>query len=60
LGDITTIIIAQRISSIQEADTIIVMHEGEIESMGDHETLLEISPIYKEIYESQEKGVIKE
>ncbi|NLY45664.1 MAG: ABC transporter ATP-binding protein [Tissierella sp.] len=60
LGDVTTIIIAQRISSIQHADRILVMHEGEIESSGSHETLLEISPIYREIYESQEKGVIGE
>ncbi|MGB4501328.1 MAG: ABC transporter ATP-binding protein [Natronincolaceae bacterium] len=58
LADITTIIIAQRISSIQYADRIIVMHEGEIESFGDHETLLDISPIYREIYESQEKGLV--
>lgn len=57
LGDITTIIIAQRIASIQKANRIIVMHEGEIESFGDHETLLKKSPIYREIYESQQKGV---
>lgn len=60
LGDLTTILIAQRISSIQHADRIIVLHEGEIESSGTHETLLKISPIYREIYESQEKGVIGE
>lgn len=60
LGNITTLIIAQRISSIQSADLIIVMHEGEIESMGNHQALLELSPIYREIYQSQEKGVIKE
>ncbi|WFA07992.1 ABC transporter ATP-binding protein [Tissierella sp. Yu-01] len=60
LSHITTIIIAQRISSIQHADRIIVMHEGEIESLGDHETLMNISPIYREIYESQQKGVIAE
>ena len=58
LGGITTIIIAQRISSVQEADRIIVMDGGEIESFGDHNTLLKISPIYKEIYESQQKGVV--
>ncbi len=58
LVDVTTIIIAQRISSIQYADRIIVMHEGKIESFGDHETLLDISPIYREIYESQEKGLV--
>ncbi len=56
LGHITTFIIAQRISSIQHADRIIVMHEGQIESMGDHETLINTSPIYGEIYESQQKG----
>ncbi|HLR21659.1 MAG TPA: ABC transporter ATP-binding protein [Tissierellaceae bacterium] len=60
LGDITTIIIAQRISSIQYADRIMVMHKGEIESFGNHESLLEKSSIYKEIYESQEKGVVGE
>lgn len=60
LGNITTIIIAQRISSIQHADRIIVMHEGEIESFGDHKTLMDISPIYREIYESQQKGVVGE
>lgn len=58
LGHITTIIIAQRIASIQYADRIIVMHEGRIESMGDHETLKNTSPIYREIYESQQKGVV--
>lgn len=57
LKDITTIIIAQRISSIQHADKIIVMHEGKIESMGDHNTLMAKSPIYREIYQSQLKGV---
>lgn len=58
LGDVTTIIIAQRIASLQGADRIMVMHEGEIESFGDHETLLKSSPIYREIYDSQQKGVI--
>ncbi len=58
LGNVTTIIIAQRISSIQHADRIFVMNEGEIESTGTHESLMEVSPIYKEIYESQQKGVV--
>ena len=58
LSGVTTIIVAQRISSIQHADRIIVMHEGRIESMGTHEELIEKSPIYREIYESQQKGVI--
>lgn len=60
LSHITTIIIAQRISSIQHADRIIVMHEGEIESFGNHDTLMNSSLIYREIYESQQKGVIAE
>lgn len=58
LKGVTTIIIAQRISSIQHADKIIVMNEGAIESIGNHETLLRVSPIYREIYESQQKGVV--
>ena len=60
LGHVTTIIIAQRISSIQHADRIIVIHEGKIESMGSHEELIEKSHIYREIYVSQQKGVIGE
>lgn len=58
LQGVTTIIIGQRISSIQHADRIIVLHEGQIESVADHETLLKTSPIYREIYESQQKGVV--
>lgn len=57
LNDVTTIIIAQRVSSIQHADRILVMNEGEIESIGKHEELLVSSPVYREIYESQQKGV---
>lgn len=57
LNDVTTIIIAQRVSSIQHADRVLVMNEGEIESLGKHEELFISSPIYKEIYESQQKGV---
>lgn len=58
LKSVTTIIIAQRISSIQHADRIFVMNEGKIESIGKHDSLMENSPIYKEIYESQQKGVV--
>ncbi len=58
LSDVTTIIIAQRISSIQHADRVLVMNEGKIESLGIHEELLINSPTYKEIYESQQRGVI--
>lgn len=60
LGDVTTMIIAQRIASIQHADRIIVLHEGQIESVGNHDELMEISSIYREIYESQQKGVVGE
>ena len=53
----TKIIIAQRISSVEHADKIIVLNGGSVESVGNHAELLEISPIYREIYESQTKGV---
>ena len=52
----TKIIIAQRINSVEHADKIVVLDKGEIESVGKHEELLKISPIYREIYESQIKG----
>ena len=52
----TKIIIAQRISSIEHADKIIVMDGGRIEAIGTHGELLKISPIYREVYESQNKG----
>ena len=54
--DTTKIIIAQRISSIEHADKIIVMDGGQIESIGNHSELLEKSPIYREVYNSQNKG----
>ena len=52
----TKIIIAQRISSIQDADRIIVLNEGRIESVGTHEELIKTSPIYQEVYNTQVKG----
>ena len=52
----TKIIIAQRISSVQDADKIIVMENGEINAFGTHEELLKNNSIYKEVYESQTKG----
>ena len=56
IPDTTKIIIAQRISSVEHADKIIVLDGGRVESMGTHAELMESSPIYKEIYESQTKG----
>ncbi|MBR2749556.1 MAG: ABC transporter ATP-binding protein [Clostridiales bacterium] len=53
---ITKIIIAQRISSVQDADKIIVIDDGKISAFGTHEELLKNSPIYASIYESQTGG----
>ena len=53
---ITKLIIAQRISSIQDADKIIVMDEGKVTGFGTHEELLENNEIYREVYESQTAG----
>lgn len=53
--DAAVMIIAQRVSSIQHADQIIVLHEGEMAGIGKHEELLKTCPVYKEIYESQTK-----
>lgn len=52
----TKLIIAQRISSIQDADRIVVLNEGRIESVGTHEELLKISPIYQDVYNTQVRG----
>lgn len=56
IPDTTKIIIAQRVSSIQNADRIIVMHEGELNGVGTHEELLQTNTIYREVYESQTSG----
>jgi len=56
LPNVTKLIIAQRISSVQDADRIIVMEDGEINGFGTHEELLETNEIYREVYESQTGG----
>ena len=56
IPDTTKFIIAQRISSVQDADKIIVLNNGEINAVGTHEELLKSNPIYREVYESQTKG----
>ncbi|WP_067840925.1 ABC transporter ATP-binding protein [Amphibacillus sediminis] len=57
LEDVTTLIIAQRITSVQDADKIIVLDNGEINGFDTHEHLLKTNEIYQEIYQSQSKGV---
>ena len=53
LRDVTTLIIAQRISSVKQADLIVVLNDGMIEQVGTHDTLMTTSPTYQEVYESQ-------
>lgn len=56
IPDTTKIIIAQRISSVQHADKIVVMDDGKVSAIGKHDELLKTSSIYKEVFESQQKG----
>ncbi len=56
LSDTTTFIIAQRISSVKDADRIIVMDNGKINGIGTHDELMKNNAIYREVYESQQKG----
>ena len=56
IPDTTKLIIAQRIASVQEADIIILLENGQIAAVGNHESLMQTSAIYQEIYYSQQKG----
>ena len=56
IPDTTKFIIAQRVSSVEDADKIIVMEGGRINAFGTHSELLANNPIYREVYESQKKG----
>ena len=56
LPDTTVIIIAQRISSIQGADKIVVLEDGKMNGIGTHESLMETNELYREIYETQMEG----
>ena len=52
----TALIIAQRISSVEDADRILVLNDGKISDFDTHENLMKNSEIYREVYESQKKG----
>ena len=60
IPDTTKVIIAQRISSVMDADQIIVMDNGRINACGTHEELMTTNEIYREVYESQQKGGLEE
>ena len=52
----TKLIIAQRVASVQDADMIVIMENGMVAGFGSHDELMATSPIYREVYESQQKG----
>ena len=53
----TKIIIAQRVTSVMDADLILVLDDGKIVGQGSHASLMESCPIYREVYQSQQEGV---
>ena len=57
LPDATKLIIAQRITSVMDADRIIVLDDGHVVGLGTHEQLMKNCDIYREVYESQQEGV---
>lgn len=59
LADTTVFIIAQRISSVKDADKILVIDDGEIKGIGNHDELIQDNEIYQEIYNTQQKGVME-
>ena len=58
IPDTTKFIIAQRVTSLMDANQIIVLDEGRIDGIGTHEELLKNNAIYREVYESQQKGSV--
>ena len=59
LKDTTVFIIAQRISSVKDADEILVVDDGKIKGVGNHDELIKTNEIYQEIYNTQQKGVLE-
>ena len=58
IPDTTKIIIAQRIASVMDADKIIIMNNGKVEAVGNHDELMKTSEIYREVYYSQNKSTV--
>ena len=59
LGGMTTIIIAQRVNSVKEADKIIIMNDGRIEDIGNHKELMGRNEVYRDLYNTQMEGALE-